>query len=57
MKHKDGGVEQQGDCVLEPREWGKPKAQLEWNQIHVRSRQSEIRPALLRLWNSEKSHE
>lgn len=57
MKHKDGGVEQQGDCVLEPREWGKPKAQLEWNQIHVRSRQSEIRPALLRLWNYEKSHE
>lgn len=57
MKHKDSGVEQQGVCVLEPREWGKPKAQLEWNQIHERSRQSEIRTALLPLWNYEKSHE
>lgn len=57
MKQEGSGVEQQGVCVLEPREWEKPKARLERNQIHVRSRRSEIRPALLWLWDYEKSHE
>lgn len=46
MKHKGSSVEQQGVCVLEPRERERPRVRLEWNQIHVSSRQSEIRPAL-----------
>ena len=48
-----------GVCVLEPREWEKPKAQLEQNQVHLRSRQSKIRPAVLLLCGGSmrKSHE
>lgn len=40
---------QRGVCVLEPREWEKPRAWLERNQVQLRPRQGEIRPALPQL--------
>ena len=54
-KPQDSGEEQRGGvCVLEPREWEEPRVQQEWNQVHLRSRQGEIRLALPQLCNGIK---